>query len=66
MIVAAARLQNCTTLLTEDLQDGSVIAGVSVRNPFTRGVKEPGTGYETSRPSRPLHPARGRPRRMVR
>ncbi len=34
LIVAAAREQECTMLLTEDLQDGQVLAGVRVTNPF--------------------------------
>ena len=34
LIVAAAREQACTILLTEDLQDGQVLAGVRVTNPF--------------------------------
>jgi len=34
LIVAAAREQSCTMLLTEDLQDGQVLAGVRVANPF--------------------------------
>ena len=34
-IVAAARRAGCATLLTEDLADGQVIAGVAVRNPFS-------------------------------
>lgn len=34
LIVAAAREQACTVLLTEDLQDGQVLAGVRVTNPF--------------------------------
>jgi predicted nucleic acid-binding protein len=35
LIVAAAREQACTILLTEDLQDGQVLAGVRVTNPFS-------------------------------
>ena len=34
LIVAAAREQACTILLTEDLQDGQVLAGVRVVSPF--------------------------------
>ena len=33
-IVAAAARAGCDELLTEDLNDGQVIAGVNVRNPF--------------------------------
>jgi predicted nucleic acid-binding protein len=34
LIVAAAVLQNCETLLTEDLQHGQTIEGVRIVNPF--------------------------------
>ncbi len=33
-IVAAATLAGCTTLYSEDLHDGLVIDGLTVRNPF--------------------------------
>ena len=34
LIVRAAENAGCTVLLSEDLQDGEVISGVRVRNPF--------------------------------
>ena len=34
MIVAAAEKSRCGELLSEDLNDGQVYAGVRVRNPF--------------------------------
>lgn len=34
MIVAAAVLAGCTTLYSEDMHDGLVIDGVTVRNPY--------------------------------
>lgn len=34
LIVAAALVQNCRTLLTEDLQDGLQIEGLRIVNPF--------------------------------
>lgn len=34
MIIAAAERTGCAELLTEDLNDGQVFAGVRVRNPF--------------------------------
>jgi len=37
LIVAAAREQACTILLTEDLQDGQALAGVRVVSPFSVG-----------------------------
>jgi len=62
MIVAAAQLQDCALLLTEDLQNGAVFGTVTVRSPFTLAVGEPTAAYEvTHAVSR--HPPRGRPRR---
>jgi predicted nucleic acid-binding protein len=34
LVVQCARAAGCTTLFTEDLQDGQVIEGVKVQNPF--------------------------------
>ena len=34
LVVSAARAGACSTLLTEDLQDGAPIDGVLIRNPF--------------------------------
>ena len=34
MIVAAALEAGCTTLLTEDMNDGQVIDGLTIRNPY--------------------------------
>ena len=36
MIVEAALLSGATTLLTEDLQDGRRIGGLTIRNPFAQ------------------------------
>jgi predicted nucleic acid-binding protein len=63
LIVAAAQLQSCVLLLTEDLQDRSVFGGVTVRNPFAFGVSEDLTSYAVERVSVHAHPRRGRPRR---
>lgn len=62
-IVAAAQLQGCVLLLTEDMQDGAEYAGVIVRNPFILRVAEEHTAYApvAALPSR--HRGRGRPRR---
>ena len=38
MIVAAAQLQDCVLLLTEDLQDGAAYGSVTARSPFTLQV----------------------------
>jgi predicted nucleic acid-binding protein len=45
MIVAAAQLQDCQILLTEDLQDGMVFGTLAVRSPFSSVVEEPRTAY---------------------
>ena len=62
LIVAAAQLQNCAVLLSEDLQDGWECGTVTVRNPFVRGIAE--TRASNSAQAKPLsrHRDRGRPR----
>ncbi len=65
LIVAAAQAQNCTLLLTEDLQDHAVFGGVTVRNPFTLGVSEASATYASTPPLR-RHRPRGRPSRAGR
>jgi predicted nucleic acid-binding protein len=62
MIVAAAELQDCAVLMTEDLQHGLVCGTVTVRNPFTAGVADEVAQYAAE--PRPLsrHRPRGRPR----
>jgi predicted nucleic acid-binding protein len=37
MIVAAALIAGCATLYSEDMQDGMVIDGLTVRNPYAAG-----------------------------
>ncbi len=63
MIVAAAQLQSCSILLTEDLQDGAVFDGVTVRNPFTFEVREPAASYAAAPVAASKHRPRGRPRK---
>jgi predicted nucleic acid-binding protein len=36
LIIAAASAANCFEVLTEDLNEGQIIAGVRVVNPFMR------------------------------
>lgn len=62
LIVAAALLQDCDTLLSEDLQSGMLFEGVTVRNPFTTMVQEPRAVYSPVEPV-PRHRPRGRPRK---
>jgi predicted nucleic acid-binding protein len=38
MIVAAAQLAGCRTLYSEDMHDGIVIDGLTIRNPYTPGT----------------------------
>jgi len=66
LIVAAAQLQNCPLLLTEDLQDRAVYGGVTVRNPFTCGVSEDFTHHAVERAAVRVHPRRGRPKKNAR
>jgi predicted nucleic acid-binding protein len=63
MIVAAAQLQNCDLLLTEDLQDGMALGGVTVRSPFTLALGEPAPRYDVAPITTSRHRPRGRPKR---
>jgi len=63
LIVAAAQLQGCGVLLSEDFQDGHVYGGMTVRSPFTWSVNEPAPEYSLGRSTEPGHPRRGRPRK---
>ena len=45
LIVAAAQVQECSVLLTEDLQDGMRFGNVVVQNPFSMKVREPTAIY---------------------
>lgn len=65
LIVATAQLEGCAVLLTEDLQDGATIDGVTVRSPFTLSAAESRAVY-TIPTVTPRHPPRGRPRRVTR
>ena len=65
LIVAAAQLQGCELLLTEDLQDGMAFGSVTVRSPFTLAVEQPAAPYEAPPMLARLHRPRGRPRRTA-
>ncbi|HSS69112.1 MAG TPA: PIN domain-containing protein [Casimicrobiaceae bacterium] len=65
LIVAAAQLQGCALLLSEDLQDGGDYGGVTVRNPFKLEVGEPAATYAVSAVPTRRHPSRGRPKRVT-
>src|SRR5437899_5449232 len=64
LVVGAAQLQGCALLLSEDLQDGGVYGGVTVRNPFMLEVSEPAATYAVAVTARG-HPLRGRPKRAI-
>jgi predicted nucleic acid-binding protein len=61
LIVAAAQLQDCVVLLTEDLQDGMVFGTLAVRSPFGPVIEQPAATYSVERAA-PLHRPRGRPK----
>jgi len=63
MVVGAAQLQDCALLLTEDLHDGAVFGGVTVRSPFTLAAEEAPAGYAVTSAARSRHRPRGRPKR---
>lgn len=63
LVVAAAQMQGCALLLTEDLQDGGDYNGVTVRSPFTLALAEAAATYVAAPASVPRHPSRGRPAR---
>jgi len=62
MVVAAAQLQDCAVLLTEDLHDGATFGDVTVRSPFTLAVEAPRASYTVASGAL-RHPSRGRPRK---
>lgn len=66
LIVAAAQLQDCETLLTEDLQDNMVFDQVTVRNPFRHRAEEPNAVYPMERGVARRHRRPGRPRKSAR
>src|SRR3990170_4327697 len=63
MVVGAAQLQDCSLLLTEDLQDGAVFGGVRARSPFTLALEERAAVYTVRPVPATRHRAPGRPRR---
>ena len=63
LIVAAAQVQGCSLLLTEDLQDGQRFDGIVARNPFKFGVAEAHAAYQPMPGLASRHRGRGRPSR---
>ena len=64
-IVAAAQMEKCRILLTEDLQDGAELGGVQVHSPFSFMIEQPSAPYATAPRLASLHRPRGRPRRAT-
>lgn len=53
LIVAAAQAQGCSTVLSEDMQDGMTLSGMRIRNPFVPSASEPaGAAYAVGMPPR--------------
>jgi predicted nucleic acid-binding protein len=65
LIVAAARVQGCTTLLTEDLQHAASYVGVTVCSPFVAQVADVRAAYEQAPSLVSRYRGRGRPRRQA-
>jgi predicted nucleic acid-binding protein len=63
LVVAAAQVQGCSLLLTEDLQDRADYGGVTVRNPFVLALGEEAAAYGAAAVVASRHRSRGRPRR---
>jgi len=62
MVIAAADLQQCDLLLTEDLQHGMVCGPVRIWNPFEAQASETPPAYIVRPQPVPRHRSRGRPR----
>ncbi len=65
LVAAAASIQSCSIILSEDFQDGMIIGSARVLNPFTHHVSEPASLYALQPRVRPVHRSRGRPRKSV-
>ena len=63
LVVAAAQLQDCSTLLSEDFQNGMEFDTVVVSNPFALKAGESGPPYNVAETAIPRHRPRGRPKR---
>lgn len=65
LIVAAAQLQDCRILYSEDLHHGAVYDTVQVRNPFIEQVNEPPPPEYVAPRKVTAHRPRGRPRKVI-
>lgn len=66
LVVAAAQLQGCALLLSEDFQDGAVYGGVTIRSPFTLSLGEDAAVYVAAPQAATGQRGRGRPRGSTR
>jgi predicted nucleic acid-binding protein len=64
LVVAAAQVQHCVLLLTEQLPDGAEYGGVIVRSPFTLKIQEEASAYTVPARAAARHRGRGRPRQV--
>jgi predicted nucleic acid-binding protein len=64
LIVAAAQLEGCAVLLTEELPDGARFDEVVVRSPFKLAIEEAGAQYGLAASLPERHRKRGRPARV--
>ena len=60
LVIAAAQLQDCDILLSEDMQADARFGDVTICNPFVAKVEEPRTTYQPRTLTR--HRSPGRPR----
>lgn len=65
LIVAAAQLEDCSVLLTEDLHDGAKFGDLTVRNPFKLAIEEAHSEYNVPDMPPARHRKRGRPLRTA-
>ncbi len=62
LVVAAAQMQGCVLLLSEDFQDGSVYGSVTIRSPFTLSLGEDAAVYVATQGAVSRSRPRGRPK----
>lgn len=65
LVVAAAQLQACAVLLTEDLQNGGTYGTVTVLDPFKTGIAEARASYQSVPVAVRRYRPRGRPKRAA-
>ncbi len=65
LVVAAAKAQGCTLLLSDDLQDGMALGEITVRSPFTLHAGEAAAAYAATPAATNPHRPRGRPARTA-